>query len=206
MDLALAVGICGTAALPPEVSAEVRSLAEALADHPRAAGSHDDSCPADRRVEAFLNAHFADLTRSARLRLPVALALTRHGIARELSLPAGRDTYANEYVTSYRVRNGVLHNPRSDRRTTKGTFHVCEGGLPIPGDKKAVPRPVFVALFRQALSPPAELLVVPLTSTRSESVRAFVSLPAPARSCVRRYPALAPRRAWKSAFSRRGAW
>ena len=55
------------------------------------------------------------------------------------------DQYSNEYLTSYRVRNGVLHNPRSDRRTTSGTFHVCEGGLPIPGDKKAVPRPVFVA-------------------------------------------------------------
>jgi hypothetical protein len=79
-------------------------------------------------------------------------------------------------VTSYRVRNGVLHNPRSDRRTTKGTFHVCEGGLPIPGDKKAVPRPVFVALFRHALTPPAELLVVPLTSAQAEPVRAFVSL------------------------------
>ena len=70
----------------------------------------------------------------------------------------------------------MLHNPRSDRRTTKGTFHVSEGGLPIPGDKKAVPRPVFVALFRQALCPPAELLVVPLTSTRADPVRAFVSL------------------------------
>jgi hypothetical protein len=135
-----------------------------------------ERCPADRRIEAYLNAHFADLTRSVRLRLPSALPLTRSGMARELSFAADGDTYANEYVTSYRVRNGVLHNPRSDRRTTKGTFHVCEGGLPIPGDKKTVPRPVFVALFRHALTPPADLLAVPLTSTRPDPVRTFVSL------------------------------
>src|SRR5207253_4853982 len=132
-------------------------------------------CPADRRIEAFLNAYFGGLTREAPLRLPAARALPRHGIARELSLPADGDTYGNEYVTSYRVRNGVLHNPRSDRRTTQGTFHVSEGGLPIPGDKKAVPRAVFVALFRHALSPSGELLVVPFTSTQ-EPVRAFFSL------------------------------
>jgi hypothetical protein len=104
---------------------------------------------ADRRIEAFLNAHFADLTQRAPLRLPTALTLPSYGIARELSLPADADICRNDYVTSYRVRNGVLHNPRSDCRTTKGTFHVCENGLPISGEKKAVPRPVFVALFRQ---------------------------------------------------------
>src|SRR5207244_1883406 len=70
----------------------------------------------------------------------------------------------------------VLHNPRSDRRTTSGTFHVSEGGLPVPGDKKAVPRGVFVALFRQALAPPGDLLVVPFTSTQGDPLRAFFSL------------------------------
>jgi hypothetical protein len=154
----------------------VRRLAEALLACSPAALPEAVRCPADRRIESFLNAHFADLTRAAPLRLPAAIALPRYGIARELSLPANADTYSNEYVSSYRVRNGVLHNPRSDRRTTKGTFHVSEGGLPIPGDKKAVPRAAFVALFRQALSPPAGLLVVPLTSDRSDPAKAFVSL------------------------------
>ena len=82
---------------------------------------------------------------------PTQSRLPSYGMSRKLSLPCDRDTYRNEYVTSYRVRNGALHNPKSDRRTTKGTFHVCEGGLPIPGDKKSVPRPVFAALFRHAL-------------------------------------------------------
>jgi hypothetical protein len=175
MDLASSVGIHGADAAP-DGRGDLRGLAAGLIRGPRPAARTDDRCQADRRIEAFLNAHFADLTRSAPLRLPAALALPRHGIARELSLPVDGDTYSNEYVTSYRVRNGVLHNPRSDRRTTKGTFHVCEGGLPVPGDKKAVPRAAFVSLFRHALSPPADLLAVPFTSAQTEPARAFFSL------------------------------
>jgi hypothetical protein len=151
-----------------------RRLAAGLVRRP--AAHEDERCPADSRVEAFLEAHFADLAQAARLRLPAALTLTSSGVARALSLPADGDTFANEYLTSYRVRNGVLHNPRSDRRTTSGTFHVCEGGLPIPGDKKAVPRPAFVALFRHAVAPPGDLLMVPFTSTQAEEVCGFFSL------------------------------
>jgi hypothetical protein len=33
---------------------------------------------------------------------------------------------------------GVVHNPKNDKRTTKGVFHVVDGGLPISGDKKVV--------------------------------------------------------------------
>jgi hypothetical protein len=40
----------------------------------------------------------------------------------------GKDEYFNDQVSSYRLRQGVLHNPKSDRRTTKGVFHVAEGG------------------------------------------------------------------------------
>src|SRR5687767_11691898 len=42
-------------------------------------------CPADRRVEAFLADHFADLNLPEPLRLPDnTLILGRHGVAREL--------------------------------------------------------------------------------------------------------------------------
>ncbi len=176
MNLELAVGISRAGIAGPDGRGDLRTMAADLVRDPRPSAHGNERCPADRRIEAFLNSYFADLTRGAQLRLPTALVLTRHGVARELSLPADGDVYRNEYVTSYGVRNGVLHNPRSDRRTTKGTFHVSEGGLPIPGDKKAVPRPVFVALFRQALTPPAALLAVPLTSTQAEPVGAFISL------------------------------
>ena len=55
-------------------------------------------------------------------------------MARVLSLPVDRDEFLSDIVSSYRVKQGVLHNPRSDRRTTQGIFHVAEGGLPVPAD------------------------------------------------------------------------
>src|SRR5208283_2724236 len=139
---------------------EAYRLASELVDRPRGvSGTSGVKCPADLRIEAFLNDYFSDLRLPSPLRLPgETLVLPRHGLARLFSLPYDADIYGNDYVRSYRVRNGVLHNPKSDRRTTQGTFHVAEGGLPIPGDKKAVPRSVFAALFRSAVAPPPDLL------------------------------------------------
>ena len=134
-------------------------------------------CPADRRIEAFLERHFAELNLEKPLRLPNdTLVLDRHGVARELSLPAEGDHYENELLSSYRVTTGVLHNPASDRRTTAGTFHITEGGMPIPLDKKTVPKGTFAALFQAALNPPQELLELPFTAGRDQRARTFVSL------------------------------
>jgi hypothetical protein len=122
----------------------------------------DYRCPADRRIEAFLASHFAELDLVEPLRLPArTLVLDRHGVARELSLPAHGDEYVGPLVSSYRVRNGILHNPKNDRRTTEGTFHVTEGGLPVPFDKKAVPKHVFAEMFRRAMNAPEEDLCLP---------------------------------------------
>ncbi len=138
----------------------------------------DYRCPADERIERFLNGHFADvLAGGPSLRLPGrTLILDRHGLARELSLPAGGDVFQNEIVTSYRVRNGVLHNPRSDRRTSAGTFHIAAGGLPVPGDKREVPRRTFVELFRRATTPPDALLQLPFTADQEDEAHAWLSL------------------------------
>ena len=134
-------------------------------------------CPVDCRIEAFLQKHFDRVKGCSALKLPdLALILDRHGLARELSLPHNGDSYSNRYVSSFRVRNGVLHNPANDRRTTVGTFHVTEGGLPIPRDKKAVPRQTFAALFKSAMSPPEHLMELPFTETEAQKAKAFVSL------------------------------
>ncbi|MDP6722119.1 MAG: hypothetical protein QGF59_25875, partial [Pirellulaceae bacterium] len=93
-----------------------------------------------------------------------------------LSLPVDGATFSNALVTSYRVKNGVLHNPINDRRTTIGTFHVCEGGLPLAGDKYSVPKGVFAELFRRALSPPDDMQLLPFTSNKEDPARAFTSL------------------------------
>lgn len=134
-------------------------------------------CPADSRIEAFLRDHFADLNLSWRPRLPdYTFVLDRHGVARELSLPPDGVEFSNSLLHSYRVHNGLLHNPRNDRRTTVGTFHVAEGGLRIPSDKKAVPKAVFAELFRHALQAPPEILTLPFTIGGKEPSRTFVSL------------------------------
>ena len=135
-------------------------------------------CPIDRRIEAFLNSHFADQDLTEPLKVPGStFVLDRHGLARELSLPAKGDHFQSDYVESYRIRNGVLHNPAADRRTTAGTFHVVEGGLPIPGDKRAVPRDVFVKMFRYAFDHvPDSFLELPFTSESEKGGRTWVSL------------------------------
>lgn len=134
-------------------------------------------CPVDRRIESFLQRHLADLDLPFVPRLPAqTFVLEQHGIARELSLPQGTDVYESTLVKSYRVRNGVLHNPRSDRRTTKGTFHIAEEGLPIPDDKVAVPRAVFAEMFRRAVNPPRALLVLPFTARQATPAEIFCSL------------------------------
>ncbi len=133
--------------------------------------------PIDSRIESFLNDHFSDCKLETPLRLPdQTFVLDRHGIARELALPAEGQSISNECVSSYRLANGALHNPASDRRTTAGTFHVAEGGLPIPDDKIAVPKKAFAAMFRAALQPPESMLVLPFTANATSPAKTFVSL------------------------------
>lgn len=134
-------------------------------------------CPADRRVQAYLDDCLRDVCPSGAPRLPGrTLVLDRAGLGRELSLPPTSDKLASPYLTSYRIAQGVLHNPKSDRRTTKGVFHVAEGGLPIPHDKQAVPRLTFARLLAAALTPPPEVMTLPFTAKQAAPARVFVSL------------------------------
>ena len=131
-------------------------------------------CPADHRIQTFLYDYLQDVPVS---RLPQrTLTLDRQGMARALSLPVDRDDYASSILNSYRVKQGVLHNPRSDRRTTQGIFHIAEGGLPIPDDKRAVPKETFGRMLSLALAPPRELLRLPFTAGQPVPVECFASL------------------------------
>ncbi len=134
-------------------------------------------CPSDQRIQDFINRYLWDLDLERMPVLPnTTFILDRHGIARELSLPMGEDEFHSDIVSSYRVSQGVLNNPASDRRTTEGSFHIAEGGLPIPGDKKAVPKLTFARMLELALNPPRELLALPFTSNQQEQARMLVSL------------------------------
>ena len=138
----------------------------------------DYLCPPDQRIQDFINRYVGDeLKAKHQIRLPgTTLVLDRHGVARELSLPAGGDHFKAEFVESFRVRQGVLHNPANDRRTTQGFFQIVEDGLPIPGDKQAVPVATFAHMLEVALHPPQELLKLPFTSAQDEQAAIFVSL------------------------------
>ncbi|HSV56804.1 MAG TPA: hypothetical protein VLH39_06820, partial [Magnetospirillaceae bacterium] len=133
--------------------------------------------PSDRRIQNFLGDFLADTGLSETPRLPSnTLTLDRYGMARELSLPPESTTYSSPTLTSYRIRNGILHNPSSDRRTTEGVFHVADGGLPVPLDKKAVPKAVFGRILAAALVPPDDLMVIPFTALEAKPGRAFLSI------------------------------
>ncbi len=166
----------------------------------------DYLCPADQRIQDFLQRYLKELPAAEVPTFPsITFILDRHGVARELSLPLGEDEFHSAIVSSYRVKQGVLHNPASDRRTTKGSFHIAEGGLPIPGDKKAVPSTVFAALLKEAFNPPKELLQLPFTANQSEKAEMFVSLLLRPIIC-RRFQAVTRRSGWRSAFLPRAIW
>ncbi|WP_425309506.1 hypothetical protein AADG42_12305 [Ammonicoccus fulvus] len=131
--------------------------------------------PADERIEAFLDDYLADA--SVQPKLPRrTLILDAPGVARELSLPVDGDVFRSDLISSYRLVNGVLHNPANDRRTTAGVFHVAEGGLPIADDKKAVPVEAFARLLDLALEPPQESMILPFSANQPEPAACFVSL------------------------------
>ncbi|MGR9116649.1 MAG: hypothetical protein ACU85E_12860 [Gammaproteobacteria bacterium] len=134
-------------------------------------------CPADQRIQDFLNSYLNENGVDVSVRLPgETFVLDRKGLARELSLPFLQNEFHSTYIDSYRIQQGVLHNPRNDRRTTKGVFHIVAGGLPVPADKNEVPVPVYAALLQQALTPPDELLRLPFTSVQQEAAKLWVSL------------------------------
>ena len=148
------------------ILARQRELTRRLANRP---------CAADRRIQAFLDSYLDGA--ALQPKLPAAtFVLDQPGLARALSLPVDATSFTSDYVESYRVLSGVLHNPRNDRRTTAGVFHVAEGGLPIPDDKKAVPRDVFARVLAAAVDAPDDLMTLPWASTQADPARCFVSL------------------------------
>jgi phosphoenolpyruvate carboxykinase (diphosphate) len=134
-------------------------------------------CPADSRIQSFLDSYLRDCCPTGVPRLPAStFILDRPGLARAMSLPPDANSFSSPYLNSYRVPQGILHNPSSDRRTTKGVFHIAEGGLPVPADKQAVPKQAFAALLAAALRPPREILTLPFTANEPQPSRLFVSL------------------------------
>ncbi|HUC84349.1 MAG TPA: hypothetical protein VL970_04080, partial [Candidatus Acidoferrales bacterium] len=170
------LALIGCSPVPLQGDREFIEITDAMAaqsrEKDRLLGQH--LCPADQRIQNFLHDYLQEIPVP---KLPGrTFTLDRPGLARVLSLPVDRDDFASDIINSYRVKQGVLHNPKSDRRTTAGIFHVTEGGLPIPDDKLGVPKITFAKMLALALTPPAELLRLPFTSTQPQPAECFVSL------------------------------
>ncbi len=154
------------AILARPILARQRELSRRLADR---------LCAADGRIQAFLDAYLAETGESPQLPRRT-FVLDEPGLARELSLPFDGDHFSSPLLNSYRLVNGVLHNPANDRRTTAGVFHIAEGGLPIPDDKIAVPKLAFARLLAQAFEPPAVDKILPYSASQANPDACFVSL------------------------------
>ncbi|MBU1677886.1 MAG: hypothetical protein KKD86_03370 [Bacteroidetes bacterium] len=134
-------------------------------------------CPADQRIQNFLDDYLSEFKEKLNIRLPSnTFILDSHGIARVLSLPPNCDEFISDIIRSFRIKQGILHNPKHDRRTTKGVFHIAEGGLPIPDDKISAPKKIFANLLMAAIYPPNELMQLPFTNSQKKKAEIFVSL------------------------------
>ena len=130
---------------------------------------------ADARIQAFLDSYLQGTDTHPQLPRET-FVLDQPGLARAISLPPKADTFSSEHLTSYRILNGVLHNPANDRRTTKGVFHIADGGLPVQDDKIEVPRAVFGRLLERAFQPPEDAMTLPYSAGEGQPVGCWVSL------------------------------
>ncbi len=159
---------------------EFVSLAESLLDNYKEKMrllSTEIINPTDRRIQRFIDGYLGDLRLDETIRIPFdSFVLDRAGIGREVSLPPNDKKFENKLIKSYRIKQGILHNPLHDRRTTEGSFHIVEGGLPVPVDKKSVPKITFAHLLLSALNPPKEYMELPFTSAQENKAYLWASL------------------------------
>ncbi len=175
--IALRLGLLGYAMEHTAASGEEVALVRPILDRQREFNRRLGFAipPVDQRIQYFLDSYFDGTDWQGRLPNRT-LVLDEEGLASEMSLPRSGDHFASEQLSSYRLANGVLHNPANDRRTTKGVFHIAEGGLPIQADKIAVPREVAARIFAAALQPPEESMLLPYTSAEPHPLHCWASL------------------------------
>lgn len=134
-------------------------------------------CPADQRIQHFIDTYLADQNLDCTPKLPSStFILGQAGVARELSLPPNKNEHITDYLKSYRIKQGVLHNPKHDKRTTKGSFHIVAGGLPVPYDKIELPKYAWAKFLEKAFAPSKEFLQLPFTASQEEKAGLFTSL------------------------------
>ncbi len=83
------------------ILARQRELSRRLAHRP---------CAADQRIQTFLDSYLEGAAAAPQLPRST-FVLDQPGLARALSLPADSTSFTSDYVESFQVLGGVLHNP-----------------------------------------------------------------------------------------------
>ncbi|MDO7137818.1 hypothetical protein [Algibacter lectus] len=159
----------------PKFEELTSGLIKTLREQSRLLASHHS--PVDSRIQNFINNYFKDIAIDKTYVLPNnTLILSKKGHAREVSLPPNGNSFKSDNVTSHRIKQGILNNPLHDKRTTKGTFHIVEGPLPVALDKQEVPKVVFPHFLHAAFNPSDELNTLPFTSNQEDKAKTMVSM------------------------------
>ena len=133
--------------------------------------------PADSRIQNFIDDYLKEVAFDKEIKIPTdTFVLNQKGMARELSLPPNGNEFKSDLISSHRLKQGILNNPAHDKRTTKGTFHIVRGGLPVPLDKKEVPKIAFAHMLKEAFNPTDDLKLLPFTSAQEDQAKVIVSL------------------------------
>jgi len=158
----------------PKFQALTNGLIKSFREKSRLLAHHFS--PVDSRIQDFINEYLKDVKFDKSYELPNdTLILTQKGHAREVSLPPNGNVFISEDITSYRIKQGILNNPVNDKRTTSGTFHIVEGNLPVPLDKKEVPKIAFAHFLNAAFNPSDALKTLPFTSNQPDKAKVMVS-------------------------------
>ncbi|AUP79945.1 hypothetical protein [Flavivirga eckloniae] len=159
----------------PKFEELTSDLIKSIQEKSRLLGNH--LSPADSRIQNFINEYLKDVSIDKPFVLPNdTLILSKKGQAREVSLPPNGNSFKSDLVTSHRIKQGILNNPLHDKRTTKGTFHIVEGPLPVPLNKKEVPKVVLSHFLKAAFSPSDELKTLPFTSNQKDQAKTMISM------------------------------
>ena len=161
--------------LDPKFEELTKGLIKSLQEKSRLLSNYHS--PVDSRIQNFIDDYLKEIKIDKPIHIPNnTLILSKKGQAREVSLPPNGNSFKSDLVTSSRLKQGILNNPLHDKRTTKGTFHIVEGNLPVPLDKFEVPKIVFAHFLNAAFSPSDDLKVLPFTANQEDKAKVMVSM------------------------------
>ncbi|APZ45343.1 hypothetical protein BW723_03070 [Polaribacter reichenbachii] len=161
--------------LDPKFEELTSGLVKSLQEKSRLLSNYHS--PVDTRIQNFIDDYLKDIKIDKPTTVPNnTLILSKKGQAREVSLPVDGDSFKSDLVTSSRIKQGILNNPLHDKRTTKGTFHIVEGDLPVPLDKFEVPKIVFAHFLNAAFNPSDDLKILPFTADQKDKAKVMASM------------------------------